>query len=208
MHVDLAALKASPEKISVEHETERALAFELLMFSDIIEVRPPQVAPLAWFYDALVVRVKSIDVYNLRLDSWQHPFNTSAAPSFSAATVFTTISYEVVPLALPMDWFQEKMQKKAPTSCGRPRVFFFFQQAWRFHVDPAALPLVLLACSNRCAWPTLVSAASVTTFTPSPRSLRTLSPTAEFLVRMSRTAGCCFVKQRVSPCGSASISWA
>ncbi|CAN0385338.1 unnamed protein product [Pylaiella littoralis] len=35
--VDLAALKASPEKVSVEHEAERALAFELLMFSDVIE---------------------------------------------------------------------------------------------------------------------------------------------------------------------------
>lgn len=38
MHVDLAAVKASPEKVSVEHEAERALAFELLMFSDVIEV--------------------------------------------------------------------------------------------------------------------------------------------------------------------------
>lgn len=38
MHVNLAALKASPEKVSVEHEAERGLAFELLMFSDVIEV--------------------------------------------------------------------------------------------------------------------------------------------------------------------------
>ena len=38
LHVDLAALKASPDQVSVEHEAERALAFELLMFSDIIEV--------------------------------------------------------------------------------------------------------------------------------------------------------------------------
>ncbi|CAN0230892.1 unnamed protein product [Ectocarpus fasciculatus] len=37
LHVDVAALKASPEKVSVEHESERALAFELLMFSDVIE---------------------------------------------------------------------------------------------------------------------------------------------------------------------------
>lgn len=38
LHVDLAALKASPELVSVEHDAERALAFELLMFSDVIEV--------------------------------------------------------------------------------------------------------------------------------------------------------------------------
>lgn len=38
LHVDLAALTASPELVSVEHEAERALAFELLMFSDVIEV--------------------------------------------------------------------------------------------------------------------------------------------------------------------------
>lgn len=38
LNVDLAALKASPELVSVEHDTERALAFELLMFSDVIEV--------------------------------------------------------------------------------------------------------------------------------------------------------------------------
>ncbi|CAB1103032.1 unnamed protein product [Ectocarpus sp. CCAP 1310/34] len=37
LHVDVTALKASPEKVSVEHESERALAFELLMFSDVIE---------------------------------------------------------------------------------------------------------------------------------------------------------------------------
>lgn len=36
--VDLAALKASSDKVAVEHEAERALAFELLMFSDVIEV--------------------------------------------------------------------------------------------------------------------------------------------------------------------------
>lgn len=39
LHIDVTALKASPEKVSVEHESERALAFELLMFSDVIEVR-------------------------------------------------------------------------------------------------------------------------------------------------------------------------
>lgn len=38
MHVNLAELKASPEKVSVEHEAERGLAFELLMFSDVIQV--------------------------------------------------------------------------------------------------------------------------------------------------------------------------
>ena len=38
--VDLAALKALPEEVSVEHEAERALAFELLMFTDVIEVKP------------------------------------------------------------------------------------------------------------------------------------------------------------------------
>ncbi|CAM9393416.1 unnamed protein product [Ectocarpus fasciculatus] len=37
LHVDVAALKASPENVSVEHESERALAFELLMFTDVIE---------------------------------------------------------------------------------------------------------------------------------------------------------------------------
>lgn len=36
--VDLAALKASPEIVAVEHDSERGLAFELLMFSDVIEV--------------------------------------------------------------------------------------------------------------------------------------------------------------------------
>ncbi len=45
-HVDLAALKTSPEKVSVEHQTERALAFELLMFSDVIEVSLPLAVPL------------------------------------------------------------------------------------------------------------------------------------------------------------------
>lgn len=45
MHVDLAALKASPENVSVEHDTERALAFELLMFSDVIEVSSFDSAP-------------------------------------------------------------------------------------------------------------------------------------------------------------------
>lgn len=38
LQVDLAALKASPEKVSVEHDAERALAFELLVFSDVVEV--------------------------------------------------------------------------------------------------------------------------------------------------------------------------
>lgn len=45
MHVNLAVLKASPEKVSVEHEAERGLAFELLMFSDVIQVSS-QMAPL------------------------------------------------------------------------------------------------------------------------------------------------------------------
>lgn len=38
LHVDLAGLKASPEHLSVEHDAERALAFELLVFSDTIQV--------------------------------------------------------------------------------------------------------------------------------------------------------------------------
>lgn len=38
MGVDLDALKASPHQVLVEHDAERALAFELLMFSDVIEV--------------------------------------------------------------------------------------------------------------------------------------------------------------------------
>lgn len=38
LHVDLAALMASPEQVSVKHDAERALAFELLVFSDVIEV--------------------------------------------------------------------------------------------------------------------------------------------------------------------------
>eukprot|EP00752_Nemacystus_decipiens_P016540 g14783.t1 len=37
MRVNLAELKASPEKVSVEHEAERGLAFELLMFSDVVQ---------------------------------------------------------------------------------------------------------------------------------------------------------------------------
>lgn len=36
--VDLDSLKASPHQVSVEHDAERALAFELLVFSDVIEV--------------------------------------------------------------------------------------------------------------------------------------------------------------------------
>lgn len=38
MGVDLDALKASPHQVSVKHVAERALAFELLVFSDVIEV--------------------------------------------------------------------------------------------------------------------------------------------------------------------------
>lgn len=38
MHVDLTVVKASPHVVSIEHDAERALAFELLMFSDIIAV--------------------------------------------------------------------------------------------------------------------------------------------------------------------------
>lgn len=37
-NVDMAALRASPGKVVVEHDAERGLAFELLMFSDVVEV--------------------------------------------------------------------------------------------------------------------------------------------------------------------------
>lgn len=53
LHVDLAALKASPEKVSVEHDSERALAFELLVFSDVIEV---SLTMKAWRYNAPLPR--------------------------------------------------------------------------------------------------------------------------------------------------------
>lgn len=36
--VDLAALKTVPETVVVAHDAERGLAFELLMFSDVVEV--------------------------------------------------------------------------------------------------------------------------------------------------------------------------
>lgn len=38
-NVDMAALRTSPEKLVVEHDAERGLAFELLMFSDVVEVK-------------------------------------------------------------------------------------------------------------------------------------------------------------------------
>lgn len=40
LDVDLAALIAAAEQVSVKHDAERALAFELLVFSDIIEASP------------------------------------------------------------------------------------------------------------------------------------------------------------------------
>ena len=42
LNVDLNVLKASPDQVSVEHDAERALAFELLVFSDVIEVSKPR----------------------------------------------------------------------------------------------------------------------------------------------------------------------
>lgn len=39
-YADLDEVKSAPEMVSVEHESERALAFELLVFSDVVEVRP------------------------------------------------------------------------------------------------------------------------------------------------------------------------
>lgn len=37
-NVDLAALKALSETVVVAHDAERGLAFELLMFSDVVQV--------------------------------------------------------------------------------------------------------------------------------------------------------------------------
>lgn len=39
-YADLDEVKSAPEMVSVEHQSERALAFELLVFSDVVEVRP------------------------------------------------------------------------------------------------------------------------------------------------------------------------
>lgn len=48
--VDLSVLKASPAAVAVKHESERALAFELLMFSDMIEVSG-RVILRVWHHD-------------------------------------------------------------------------------------------------------------------------------------------------------------